>query len=132
MRPWFLWTAQAERLVDLRDEELTLRDEDALGELPEALEYEQLSDLHDQIVEAMQALLINHREHNQPIDLSLVLKQQLDNYPLSRHFDVARVIVDQAVRLGMASADLSGVYSQWHEINDYGAEVQANVIDEYK
>ena len=130
--PWYLWTAQAERLVDLRDEELALRDEDALGELPEELQYEQLSDLHDQIVEAMQALLINHREHNQPIDLSLVLKQQLDNYPLSRHFDVARIIVDQAVRLGMASADLSGIYSHWHEINDYGAEVQANVIDEYK
>ncbi|MDG2944034.1 chromosome partition protein MukF [Exercitatus varius] len=130
--PWFLWTAQAERLVDLRDEELALRDEDALGELPEELEYEQLSDLHEQIVETMQALLIHQREHNQPIDLSLVLKQQLDNYPLSRHFDVARIIVDQAVRLGMASADLSGVYSQWHEINDYGAEVQANVIDEYK
>ncbi|MCK3657170.1 chromosome partition protein MukF [Pasteurellaceae bacterium Pebbles2] len=130
--PWFLWTAQAERLIDLRDEELVLREEDALGELPEELQYEQLSDLHDQIVETMQNLLIAHREHNQPIDLSLVLKQQLENYPLSRHFDVARVIVDQAVRLGMASADLSGVYAQWHAINTAGAEVQANVIDEYK
>ena len=33
--PWFLWTAQAERLVDLRDEEMVLREDDALGELPE-------------------------------------------------------------------------------------------------
>ena len=28
--PWFLWTAQAERLVDLRDEEMALREDDAL------------------------------------------------------------------------------------------------------
>ncbi|MCW9698076.1 chromosome partition protein MukF [Avibacterium sp. 20-129] len=129
--PWYLWTAQAERLVDLRDEELVLREEDALGELPEALQYESLADLHEQIVEYMQALLIAYRENHRPINLSLVLKEQLDNYPVERHFDVARIIVDQAVRLGMASGDLSGVYPQWEEINQAGAEVQAHIIDEY-
>lgn len=129
--PWYLWTAQSERLVDLRDEELVLREEDALGELPEELQYESLSDLHDQIVAHMQTLLITYRENNRPINLSLVLKEQLENYPLSRHFDVARIIVDQAVRLGMASGDLSGVYPQWQEINSNGAEVQAHTIDEY-
>ena len=40
-------------------------------------------------------------------------------------------IVDQAVRLGMANDDLAGLYPQWQEINDYGAEVQAHVIDKY-
>ena len=60
-----------------------------------------------------------------------VLKEQLEAYPLSRHFDVARIIVDQAVRLGMANDDLAGIYPQWQEINDYGAEVQAHVIDKY-
>ena len=129
--PWFLWTAQAERLVDLRDEEMVLREDDALGELPEELQYESLADLHDQIVEHMQGLLIQYRENNRPIDLSLVLKEQLEAYPLSRHFDVARIIVDQAVRLGMANDDLAGIYPQWQEINDYGAEVQAHVIDKY-
>ncbi|MFZ7229870.1 chromosome partition protein MukF [Avibacterium avium] len=129
--PWYLWTAQAERLVDLRDEELVLREEDALGELPEELQYESLADLHDQIVEHMQNLLIAYREHNRPIDLSLVLKEQLENYPVSRHFDVARIIVDQAMRLGMASGDLTGAYPQWQKINEQGAEVQANLIDEY-
>ncbi|CAM3769302.1 chromosome partition protein MukF [Avibacterium endocarditidis] len=129
--PWYLWTAQAERLVDLRDEELVLREEDALGELPEELQYESLADLHDQIVEHMQSLLIAYREHNRPIDLSLVLKEQLENYPVSRHFDVARIIVDQAMRLGMASGDLTGAYPQWQKINEQGAEVQANLIDEY-
>ncbi|TCP92017.1 condensin subunit MukF [Cricetibacter osteomyelitidis] len=129
--PWFLWTAQAERLVDLRDEELALREEDALGELPEELQYESLSDLHDQIIEHMQMLLIQYRENNQPIDLSQVLREQLDSFPVSRHFDVARIIVDQAVRLGMASADFDGTYPQWQSINQRGAEVQANVINEY-
>ncbi|WP_109077499.1 chromosome partition protein MukF [Aggregatibacter kilianii] len=130
--PWFLWTAQADRLVDLRDEELALREEDALGELPEALQYESLADIREQIVEHMQTLLIDYREHQRPINLSLVLKQQLESYPLSQHFDVARIIVDQAVRLGMASSDLSGIYPIWESINNRGAEVQANVIDEYK
>lgn len=130
--PWYLWVAQAERLMDLRDEELTLRDEDALGELPEALEYESLSDIYDQIVEQMQGLLIKYREQNQPIDLSLVLQQQLAAFPTAKHFDVARIIVDQAVRLGMASADLAGLYPQWQAINEQGAAVQANIIDEYR
>ncbi|HBO38603.1 MAG TPA: chromosome partition protein MukF [Pasteurellaceae bacterium] len=130
--PWYLWTAQAERLIDLRDEELALREEDALGELPEEMQYEQLSDLHDQIVDYMQNLLVVEREHDRPINLNQMLKEQLENYPLARHFDVARIIVDQAVRLGMASADLSGIYPGWQKINQHGAEVQANVIDEYK
>ncbi|ANU82348.1 condensin subunit MukF [Aggregatibacter actinomycetemcomitans] len=130
--PWFLWAAQADRLVDLRDEELTLREEDALGELPEELQYESLADIREQIVEHMQTLLIDYREHQRPINLSLVLKQQLESYPLSQHFDVARIIVDQAVRLGMPSDDLSGIYPIWESINERGAEVQANVIDEYK
>ena len=129
--PWFLWTAQAERLVDLRDEELALREEDALGELPEELQFESLADIREKIVEHMQGLLIDYREQNRPINLSLVLKQQLENYPLIQHFDVARIIVDQAVRLGIAGDDLAGIYPHWTEINDYGAEVQAHIIDKY-
>ncbi|MDG6896333.1 chromosome partition protein MukF [Volucribacter amazonae] len=129
--PWYLWTAQAERLMDLRDEELVLRDEDALGELPEELQYESLSDLQEQLIEHMQMLLIQYRENHQAIDLSQVLRQQLENFPASRHFDVARIIVDQAVRLGMASADFAGHYPQWQPIDAQGAEVQANIIDEY-
>ena len=44
------------------------------------------------------AYSFNTVKNNRPIDLSLVLKEQLEAYPLSRHFDVARIIVDQAVR----------------------------------
>lgn len=130
--PWYLWTAQAERLMDLRDEEPVLREDDALGELPSELEYESLADLYEQIQTEMQSLLVKYRETNQPIHLGQVLSEQLARFPLSRHFDVARIIVDQAVKLGMAEADLAGIYPNWEAINEHGAEVQAHQINDYK
>lgn len=130
--PWYLWTTQAERLIDLRDEELALNEQDALGELPEELEYESLQEVYEHIVEAMQQHLILYREANKPIDLSAVLHEQLAQYPSHRHFDIARIIVDQAVKLGMASGDFSAVYPPWKAINAHGAAVQAHIIDEYK
>lgn len=65
------------------------------------------------------------------MDLGAILREQLARYPQTRHFDVARIIVDQAVKLGMASLDSQAVYPEWQAINDTGAEVQANVIDQY-
>lgn len=129
--PFYLWHVQAERLIDLRDEELALREEEALGELPTELEYESLQTVHEQISEAMQALLIRYYETKQPIELGELLRQQLERYPQSQHFDVAKIIVDQAVRLGIASQDFSGNVPQWQPINDFGAEVQAHPIDKY-
>ena len=82
-----------------------------------------------QIVEHMQGLLIQYRENNRPIDLSLVLKEQLEAYPLSRHFDVARIICGSSSAFRYGNDDLAGLYPQWQEINNYGAEVQAHVID---
>ncbi|MBE2897917.1 chromosome partition protein MukF [Pasteurellaceae bacterium 20609_3] len=131
--PWHLWVANAQRLVDLRDEEAVLSEEDALGELPTELEFESLADVHEHIVEQMQTLLIGYREGEKPIDLGQILREQLAAQPLSRHFDVARIIVDQAIKLGMASEDLSALHTPaWQNVNDYGAQVQAHVIDKYK
>ncbi|WP_301099393.1 chromosome partition protein MukF [Otariodibacter sp.] len=130
--PWMLYTAKADSLLDLRDDESELNDAEAVGELPSELEYESVSDVQEQIIAIMQAHLIPYREEGKPIDLSVILKEQLAKYPLSRHFDVARIIVDQAVKLGMASDDNQAVYPNWQPINDDGAEVQANVIDQYK
>ncbi|EMJ7212897.1 condensin subunit MukF, partial [Proteus mirabilis] len=48
-----------------------------------------------------------------------------------KHFDVARIVIDQAVRLGVAQAELAGLPAKWAEINEYGAKVQAHVIDTY-
>ncbi len=40
-----------------------------------------------------------------PLDLGLVVSEYLSQYPRARHFDVARIVIDQAVRLGVAQAD---------------------------
>lgn len=130
--PWLLWTTKAEPLVDLRDEAVQLNDEIAVGELPTDLEFESLSEVQEQIIALMQAQLTPYREQGKPINLSLILREQLTKYPLSRHFDIARIIVDQAVKLGIASNDTAAIYPEWQSINDHGAAVQANVIDEYK
>ena len=119
-------------MLDLRDDETELNEAEAVGELPTELEYESLSTVQEQIIEMMQAYLIPFREQGKPIDLGEILREQLAKYPHSRHFDVARIIVDQAVKLGMASQDNQAVYPHWQSINDKGAEVQANVIDQYK
>jgi chromosome partition protein MukF len=66
-----------------------------------------------------------------PLNLGAVMRDYLAQYPRARHFDVARIVVDQAVRLGVAEADFSGLPAQWQAINDYGAKVQAHVIDKY-
>ncbi|WGE34537.1 chromosome partition protein MukF [Actinobacillus genomosp. 1] len=129
--PWLLYTAKAESLLDLRDDETMLNEAEAVGELPSELEYESLSDVQEQIISVMQAHLVPFRAEGKPIDLGAVLREQLALYPQSRHFDVARIIVDQAVKLGMASLDSQAVYPEWQAINDKGAEVQANVIDQY-
>lgn len=129
--PWLLYTAKAESLLDLRDDETMLNEAEAVGELPSELEYESLADVQEQIISVMQAHLAPFRAEDKPIDLGAVLREQLALYPQSRHFDVARIIVDQAVKLGMASLDSQAVYPEWQAINDKGAEVQANVIDQY-
>ncbi len=129
--PWQLYITKADALLDLRDDETEFNEADAVGELPTELEYESMSQVQEQIVAIMQAHLAPFRDQNKPIDLGAILREQLEKYPLSRHFDVARIVVDQAVKLGMASQDNQAVYPQWQAINDNGAEVQANVIDQY-
>ena len=47
------------------------------------------------------------------------------------HFDIARLFIDQAIRLGIAESDLLGIPAEWKPINDYGAKVQAHVINRY-
>lgn len=130
-QPWQLYIAKAEPLLDLRDDDLQFNEAEAVGELPNALEYESISQVQEQIIAIMQAHLTPFREQGKPIDLGAILREQLEKYPLSQHFDVARIIVDQAVKLGMASQDNQAIYPEWQPINQHGAEVQANVIDQY-
>ena len=41
--------ANADRLLDMRDEEMALRDEEVTGELPEDLEYEEFNEIREQL-----------------------------------------------------------------------------------
>uniref|UniRef100_UPI0036D7F317 chromosome partition protein MukF n=1 Tax=Photorhabdus sp. RM322S TaxID=3342825 RepID=UPI0036D7F317 len=129
--PWTLTIANAERLLDMRDQELALRNEEVTGELPLELEYEEFSEINDQLAAMIEKALLVYQQEQRPLDLGAVLRDYLAQHPLPRHFDVARILVDQAVRLGVAEADFSGLPAEWLAINDYGAKVQAHVIDTY-
>ncbi|PHM22863.1 chromosome partition protein MukF [Xenorhabdus ehlersii] len=129
--PWALTVANAERFLDMRDEELTLRNEEVMGELPPEMEYEEFSEINEQLAEMVEQTLAVYQQAKLPLDLGAVLRDYLVQYPRKRHFDVARILVDQAVRLGVAEADFSGLPAEWLAINDFGAKVQAHVIDTY-
>ncbi|EPN9924583.1 chromosome partition protein MukF [Proteus mirabilis] len=129
--PWALTYANADRLFDMRDEELVLRDEEVTGELPEELEYQMFSEVNEQIAQWVEQELAAYKLERRALDLSSVLVEYLNRYPQQKHFDVARIVIDQAVRLGVAQAELAGLPAKWAEINEYGAKVQAHVIDTY-
>lgn len=129
--PWALTVANAERLFDVRDEDLVLSNEEVTGELPVELEYEEFNEINEQLIEIMEQALAGYKKDQHPLDIGLILRDYLTKYPQKRHFDVARIIVDQAVKLGIAEADFSGIHPEWLAINDYGAKVQAHVIDKY-
>ncbi|WP_369788617.1 chromosome partition protein MukF [Rouxiella sp. WC2420] len=129
--PWTLTFANADRLLDMRDEELALRSDEVTGELPANLEFEEFSEIREQLAALIEKALLIYQQDKVPLNLGLVMRDYLEQYPRVRHFDVARIMVDQAVRLGVAEADFSGLPAQWQAINDYGAKVQAHVIDKY-
>jgi chromosome partition protein MukF len=76
-------------------------------------------------------MLTVHKRQGTPINLGAVLKDYLSEHPHTHHFDLARIVVDQAVRLGYSGDDYRAVQPDWQAINDFGAKVQANVIDKY-
>lgn len=129
--PWALTYANADRLLDMRDEELMLLNAEVTGELPPDLEFEEYSELRERLAALIEQELQVYRQEQRPLDLGRVLREYLARYPRQRHFDVARILVDQAVRLGVAEADFNGLQAQWQAINEYGAKVQAHVIDKY-
>ncbi|MEZ3498100.1 chromosome partition protein MukF [Pantoea sp. KPR_PJ] len=130
-QPWALTYANADRLFDMRDEDLTLRNDEVMGELPAELEYEEFNEIREQLAAMIEEALLSYKLEQKPLNLATVMRDYLAQYPRARHFDLARIVVDQAVRLGVAEADLAGLPAQWQAINDYGAKVQAHVIDKY-
>jgi len=129
--PWALTYSSAERLYDTRDDEMTLRNDDVMGELPPELEFEEFNEIREQLAAMIEHALQAYRREGKPLNLAEVMKGYLAQYPRARHFDLARIVVDQAVQLGVSEADLAGLPAEWHTINEYGAKVQAHVIDKY-
>ncbi|WP_038176904.1 chromosome partition protein MukF [Vibrio pacinii] len=129
--PWYLTYADAERLTDLRDEALVLRDDEVTGQVPLDVEYEEFQQVNDELSERIGSMLKVHKHNGTPIDLGLVLRDYLEQHPQTHHFDLARIVIDQAVRLGYSESDYQAVQPDWQAINNYGAKVQANVIDRY-
>lgn len=129
--PWYLTYADAERLRDLRDEALVLRDDEVTGFVPDEVEYEEFEQVNDELSEKIGAMLTVHKQQGTPINLGAVLKDYLSEHPHTHHFDLARIVVDQAVRLGYSGDDYRAIQPDWQAINDFGAKVQANVIDKY-
>ncbi|MDA9555988.1 chromosome partition protein MukF [Vibrio sp.] len=129
--PWYLTYADDERLMDLRDDALVLNDQEALGEIPEELEFEDYQQVNDDLADRISQMLTINKEHGTPIDLSIVLKEYLSEHPRTHHFDLARIVIDQAVKLGYSESDYQAIQPDWKSINEFGAKVQANVIDKY-
>ncbi|MDR9828983.1 chromosome partition protein MukF [Vibrio sp. FNV 38] len=130
-QPWFLTYADAERLSDLRDEALVLRDDEVTGQVPMEVEYEEFEQVNDELSERIGDMLKAHKDQGMSIDLGAVLRDYLADHPHTHHFDLARIVVDQAVRMGYSESDYQAIQPDWQAINDFGAKVQANVIDRY-
>lgn len=129
--PWLLTFADADKLTDLRDEALVLRDDEVTGHVPPEVEYEEYQQVNDALSERVRSMLSIHKKQGTPIDLGRVLKDYLATHPRTHHFDLARIIVDQAVRLGYSESDYQAIQPDWQAINEFGAKVQANVINKY-
>ncbi|MFI3275950.1 chromosome partition protein MukF [Vibrio sp.] len=129
--PWLLTYADAEKLTDLRDEALVLRDDEVMGQAPIDVEYEEFEQVNDLLSDRIAEMLKAHKQQGAPIYLGLVLRDYLAAHPRTHHFDLARIVVDQAVRLGYSESDYQAIQPDWQAINDFGAKVQANVINKY-
>ena len=129
--PWSLTFANAERLLDMRDEELALHDAEVTGELPSELEFEMIEEIQEHIIRHIEQNLLIFKQENKPLDIGIAICSYLAQFPREQHFDIARLFIDQAIRLGIAEDDLLGIPNEWKPINDYGAKVQAHVINRY-
>ena len=100
--------------------------------MPLEMEYMEMVDINQELAERIERYLSRYPEQGQQLDLADVLREYLLDYPAHAHFDVARLLIDQAVRLGHASGEHQ-LHRQpaWKPINQAGSKVQAYVIDQY-
>lgn len=129
---WQLCIAAASPLLELRDETMAAYADEVTGELPEELEYQQVVDVAAELGGRIQLQLQDYPLTGRPLDLVQVLREYLHDFPQHQHFDIARLLIDEAVKLGHADAEIQGARTpDWQNINAHGAKVQAHVIDQY-
>ncbi|ART79170.1 chromosome partition protein MukF [Oceanisphaera avium] len=129
---WQLRIAASAPLLELRAETLAAYAEEVTGELPSELEYHELLDVSAELSGRIREHLQYFADASQPLDLGQVLKDYLADFPHYQHFDIARLLIDEAVKLGHANAEyLGAAQPEWQTINAHGAKVQAHVIDQY-
>ena len=115
----------------MRDESLLLKNDEVTGDIPKEVQFEDLSLINHELEDRISDMLLRHKKQGTHIDLADLLQDFLAEHPRAHHFDVARIVIDQAVRLGYSQSDLYAIQPDWKAINHYGAKVQANVIDKY-
>ncbi|ART81390.1 condensin subunit MukF [Oceanisphaera profunda] len=129
---WQLRIALAEPLLELRAETLAAYADEVTGELPAELEYHEMLDVTAELSGRIREHLQHFAEDGRPLDMARVLKGYLADFPHYQHFDIARLLIDEAVKLGHANAECVGAAQpEWQRINAHGAKVQAHVIDQY-
>ncbi|MBU3823213.1 MAG: chromosome partition protein MukF [Candidatus Oceanisphaera merdipullorum] len=129
---WQLRIALAEPLLELRSETLAAYADEVTGQLPEELEYHEMLDVSAELSGRIREHLEHFSESGRPLDMAVVLKGYLADFPHYQHFDIARLLIDEAVKLGHANAEcLGAAQPEWQRINAHGAKVQAHVIDQY-
>lgn len=129
---WRLRVSQILPLLELRDETMAAYAEEVTGELPVALEYQNMTDVAAELSGRIREHLAVFSMAGKPLDLAGVLRDYLNDYPHYQHFDIARLLIDEAVKLGHADGELAGApMPDWQPINAHGAKVQAHVIDQY-
>ncbi|QCG48084.1 chromosome partition protein MukF [Aeromonas schubertii] len=128
---WLLRIAEESRLLELRDETIAIHDEEVTGEVPAELEFQEVVDISAELAERIGRHLVRYKASGLPLDLAEVLREYLEEFPAHAHFDVTRLLVDQAVRLGHSSELTPHAQPGWKPVNQHGSKVQAYVIDQY-
>lgn len=129
--PWFLTYADQLRILDLRSEAQDLVEDNEVGEVPDEIVYETQENIQEQVASALQSILTPFATKGESLDIAMILRSILRDNPLAQHFDLARIFIEQAMRLGMSEDELSGVQAIWQDVNDNHAQVQANIISTY-
>ena len=78
---WLLLVAQEARLLELRDETLVLHNDEITGELPVALEFQEIQALDEKLSEHISGYLADFQVHGKPLDMADLLKDYLQQFP---------------------------------------------------